>query len=703
MPVPLPRLADLIDADGLQSLMSDFYEVARIPMSIVDLEGRVLVGVGWQDVCTKFHRVHPETCKACLESDTKLSAGIPPGEFRIYRCKNHMWDAATPLMVRDQQIGNVFCGQFFFEGESIDHELFRRQARRYGFDEREYIAALDGVPRLTRATLDRGLAFFTKLAQMVSRLGDANFTLARTVSERDTLTQSLHDSQADLARAQGVSQTGSWRLDVHHNVLTWSEEAHHIFAVPPATSLSYDTFLASVHPDDRAAVDEAWRAALTGKRYDIDHRIVVGGEIKWVRECAELELDAGGALLGGFGTVQDITERKRLEGELRENVARLAEANRLKDEFLSTLSHELRTPLSAVVGWSHLLLGGQLPGDRTRQALEAIDRNAKAQLALVSDLLDVARVIRGQLRLDVREVQLGDCLNAALDAVRPAADAKQIALAVSIDPHAPIAGDPDRLQQILWNVLSNAVKFTPPGGRVDVSLSDGKGHVQVSVRDTGIGIAPEFMPHIFEQFRQADGSFTRAHAGLGLGLAIVRHLVELHGGEVTADSEGPGRGATFTVTFRVSPAAGRTPATADPATSSSGTGCAKNPLSGLRILVVDDEPDAVEYLNVLLGDLGAEVRTAGLAGEGFAMVQQWRPAVIVSDIAMPGEDGFSFIHRVRLLPERLGGATPMVALTAHAGPVERARALEAGFLEHLVKPFEPASLVAVLRALPPSP
>ena len=702
MPVPLPRLADLVDTAGLQSLMDDFYEVARIPMSIVDLEGRVLVGVGWQDICVRFHRVHPETCKACRESDTQLSAGIPPGEFRIYRCKNHMWDAATPLMVRDHQVGNVFSGQFFFEGESIDYELFRRQARRYGFEEQEYIAALDRVPRLARATLDRGLAFFTKLAQMVSRLGDANLTLARTVSERDQLTQSLRDSQADLARAQGVAQTGSWRLDVHRNVLTWSQEVYRIFGVPPGTALTYESFLASVHPDDQAAVDEAWQAAVTGRPYDIDHRIVVGGEIKWVRERAELEFDAGGALLGGFGTVQDVSERKRLEGELRQNVTQLAEANRLKDEFLSTLSHELRTPLSAVVGWTHLLLSGQLPGDRRRQALEAIDRNARAQLALVSDLLDVARVVRGQLRLDVREVQLGDCLNAALDAIRPAADARQITLTSSIDPHPDVAGDSDRLQQVLWNLLSNAVKFTPPGGRVDVSLSHGESQVQVTVRDTGIGIAPEFMPHLFEQFRQADGSFTRAHGGLGLGLAIVRHLVELHGGEVRAESDGPGRGASFTVAFRVSSANRAVAAKADPVGDTARHGPTQNPLAGLTVLVVDDEPDTGEYLKVMLGGLGAEVRAAGSASQGFEIVQQWRPGVVVCDIAMPGEDGYAFLRRVRSLPEERGGRTPLVALTAHAGPGDRTRALEAGFLQHLAKPLEPASLVAVLTALPPN-
>jgi PAS domain S-box-containing protein len=691
---PLSALADVIDAPALQSLMEDFYDLARIPMAIIDVEGRILVGAGWQDVCTRFHRVHPETCKACIESDTQLTAGLAPGECRLYRCKNHMWDVATPLMVRDRHMGNVFSGQFFFDDETIDYEAFRQQARTYGFDEEAYLAALDRAPRLSRERLDRGLVFFKNLAHMVSRLGDRNVTLARTIAERDALMQSGRERQADLNRAQAVARTGSWRLDVQRNVLSWSEEAHRVFGVPVGTPLSYESFIQAVHPDDRGTVNRAWQAALTGQPYDLDHRIVVGDVEKWVRERAELEFDENGQLLGGFGTVQDITERKRLEAELLEHVDQLAEANRVKDEFLSTLSHELRTPLNAVLGWSHLLLGGALDGDTRHRALEAIDRNARAQLRLVNDVLDVARIASGKLRLEPKDVDVGDCLHAALDAVRPAADAKQIAVVSSMAPGLVVPADADRLQQVFWNLLSNAVKFTPPGGRVEVALRQNGDHAEVTVRDTGIGIAPEFLPHVFQRFRQADGSTTRPHSGLGLGLAIVRHLVELHGGEVKGESGGLGHGATFTVLLR---GAGR----------ADGSGRSRRgrrrprtvALRGRRVLVVDDQGDARDLLRVMLGELGAEVRTVATAQEGHAEVEAWGPDVIVCDIAMPGEDGYAFLRRVRALPADRGRDTPTVAVTANAGPRDRAKALAAGFTAYVPKPLDPEALATIVARL----
>ena len=693
-------LDDLIDANGLQSLMNDFYDVAGIPMSIIDIDGRTLVGVGWQDACTKFHRVHPDTCRACLESDTQLTTGIPPGEFRLYRCKNHMWDVATPLMVRDRQMGNVFCGQFFFDDETIDYDLFRRQARRYLFDEDEYLAALDRVPRLSRAKLERGLQFFKKLAQMVSRLGDANLTLARTISERDNLTQSLRESQADLARAQAVAQTGSWRLDVRSNVLLWSDEVYRMFGVPRGTRLTYDTFLAAIHPEDRAAVDRAWKAALEGQPYDVDHRIRVGAREKWVRERAELEFDAEGRLEGGFGTVQDITERKRLEAELRANVRRLREANRLKDEFLSTLSHELRTPLNAVFGWTQMLLKDAVPRETQRHALEAIDRNARAQVGLVNDVLDVARVVSGKLRLELKDVDVVSCLDAALDAVRPAAAAKQIEVQCWIGEHAAVQADPGRLQQVLWNLLSNAVKFTPAGGRIDVSVDQVNDCLEVSVQDTGIGIDPVFLPHVFDRFRQADGSSTRSHAGLGLGLAIVRHLVELHGGDVRASSDGPGCGATFTVSLRTGGGAAAL-ARQEGGVNADGDGMAAAPgsLAGVRVLAVDDEADARELLALMLGTWGAEVRAVATVRDALAAVQAWRPHVIICDIAMPGQDGYTFLRRLQSLAVDQGGTTPALALTASVGAAERAKALAAGFIEHVTKPVQPERLAKVVLKL----
>jgi PAS domain S-box-containing protein len=315
-------LSDMIDTRAIQSLMDDFHKLVPIPMSIVDLNGKVLVGVGWQAICTRFHRTHPETRRHCLERDTQLSAGLLQGESKLYRCKNSMWEIATPIMVGGQHVGNVFSGQFFFDDEPLDYEFFRSQAQRYGFDEEKYILALEAVPRLSRESVDTSMAFFMKFADLLSKLSYSNIKLARSLTQQDTLMHSLQQSEEDLNFAQAVARTGSWRLDVRLNRLAWSDEAHRIFGISKGTPLTYEAFLDTVHPDDRDYVDREWAAALGGDPYDIEHRIVVGDKVKWVRERAELEFDASGSLLGGFGTVQDITERKRVEAALLESEAR---------------------------------------------------------------------------------------------------------------------------------------------------------------------------------------------------------------------------------------------------------------------------------------------------------------------------------------------------------------------------------------------
>ncbi|MEN6338284.1 MAG: GAF domain-containing protein, partial [Phycisphaerales bacterium] len=318
----MPQLADIIDCGGVQSLVEDFYRLAHIPMSIIDLQGRVLVGVGWQDICTRFHRVHPGTCRHCIESDTQLSADLAPGDCRLYRCKNNMWDIATPLLVGDRHVGNLFSGQFFFKDEPVDRELFRSQARRYGFDEQEYLAALDAVPRLGRDAVDTGMAFLTKLARMLSQLSFSNAQLAHSLEERGTLMESLRESRERLNRAQEIAHLGSWELDLSTGVLTWSDEVYRLFGLKPQEfEATYEAFLNAIHPDDRAAVDAAYSGSVReGKSsYEIEHRIVrrETGEVRWVREkCQHVKDEAGNVVLSR-GMVLDITSRKRQEQHLQ--------------------------------------------------------------------------------------------------------------------------------------------------------------------------------------------------------------------------------------------------------------------------------------------------------------------------------------------------------------------------------------------------
>jgi PAS domain S-box-containing protein len=311
------ELADILDVPAVQSLMYDLHELTHITIALVDLKGNIPVSVGWQDICTKFHRVHPETCKHCVESDTRLSLGVLPGDFKLYKCKNNMWDVVTPLIVDGQHIGNIFSGQFFFDDEPLDYELFRSQARKYGFNEDEYIAMLEKVPRLSREAVNKNMSFFVKLANMISQLSHSNFKLARSLRERDILVDKLEKSREDLDRAQAVGNIGSWRLDVRTKELTWSDENHRIFGIPKGTHLTYETLLSQTHPDDREYVDSKWKAGLKGEPYDIEHRIVVDGKIKWVRKKAHFEFDKSGKVIGGFGITQDITERKEAEERLK--------------------------------------------------------------------------------------------------------------------------------------------------------------------------------------------------------------------------------------------------------------------------------------------------------------------------------------------------------------------------------------------------
>ncbi|HZI17835.1 MAG TPA: ATP-binding protein [Pyrinomonadaceae bacterium] len=406
-----------------------------------------------------------------------------------------------------------------------------------------------------------------------------------------------------------------------------------------------------------------------------------------------------------------VAELKRSEEErekllLREQAAReeAEAANRLKDEFLATLSHELRTPLTSIIGWAGLMRAGQVRGEAKAQALETIERNAKVQAQLIDDLLDVSRIISGKLLLDTREVNLGAAVADSILAVRPAADARHIRLTFADESgRAMVAGDPARLQQVAWNLLSNAVKFTPEGGEVRVRLEREGAQARLTVSDTGKGIPAEFLPRVFDRFRQADSTTTRAHGGLGLGLAIVRHLVELHGGTAAAESAGVGLGSTFSVTLPLTPASARAGVGTDhPARRENAAPRRRQPafaLEGLRVLVVDDEDDTRKVITAVIAQHGAEVVACGSAREALDTLRRWRPDVLMSDIGMPGEDGYALIRQVRALPPDRGGRTPAAALTAYAREEDRTRALAAGYQLHVPKPFSAHELIAAVSDL----
>lgn len=409
--------------------------------------------------------------------------------------------------------------------------------------------------------------------------------------------------------------------------------------------------------------------------------------------------DSSGHIIGASKTARDVTEREQLLVREKQARTRAEEASRLKDDFLATVSHELRTPLNAILGWAQLLRVGNLDDDRARHAIDVIERNARTQAQVIEDILDVQRIITGKLRLEVQTLMPAPTVESALESVRHAAEAKGVRLHANLDPQAgPISGDPARLQQIVWNLLSNSIKFTPPGGRVEVRLAGIDSAIEIMVSDTGEGIDPQFLPHVFDRFRQADASTTRTSTGLGLGLAIVRHLVELHGGTVIAESAGKGQGATFTVQLPIRREA--RPVVEDERRAGPEPPLQPTPrLDGIRVLVVDDEPDARDLLRQILAECGAEVRDAESARQGMDLLATWKPHVIVSDIGMPGEDGYTFIRKVREQEAGPGARIPAIALSAYARSEDRLRALMAGYQVHVPKPVEPVEFALVVAGL----
>ncbi|MEG4211961.1 response regulator [Microcoleus sp. S13_B4] len=459
-----------------------------------------------------------------------------------------------------------------------------------------------------------------------------------------------------------------------------------------------------VHPEDRDRVVTDWLAWMKkSQEYSNEFRLAGSETVRWVHVQSSPMFSDLGKLMGHVGTVRDVTDRKQAEEErsrlIREQVARqeAERANQMKDEFLAILSHELRTPLNAILGWSRLLRTKTFDQDTIEKALETIERNAKSQSQLIEDILDVSRILRGKLNLNKHPIRLESAIKLAIDSLQPLTEEKSIVIELTCSPNVgEVIGDFDRLQQIVWNLLSNAIKFSPQEGKVEVRLESVGDEAQIEIIDSGIGIAPDFLPYVFDRFRQADSSTTRSYGGLGLGLAIVRHLVELHGGRVQAENN-PGEGAKFTVAL---PVAQRNALAADNDWSPLNDATEVLPtLANLQLLVVDDDDDTREFLIALLEDEGALVRSATSVAEALAGLESYWPDLLLSDIGMPQADGYELIARVREMELLRGGKMPAIALTAYAREEERQQALEAGFQMHLSKPVDINKLIAAIANL----
>lgn len=526
----------------------------------------------------------------------------------------------------------------------------------------------------------------------------------RDVSER----RSAERSQALLAGIVESSEDAIVSKTLDGVIQSWNSGAEKLLGYKPSEVIgqSITLIVPTDRLDEEASILEKLRR---GER--IEHfetiRVTKSGKLIPLSLTVSPIRDRNGEIIGASKIARDISERKRAEEEREQLLARemnlraaAESASRIKDEFLATVSHELRTPLNAILGWSTVLARGTADAAITARAIESIERNAKSQAQLIEDLLDVSRIISGKMRLDIQPILITPIVRAAIDSIRPAAEAKDIKLEIIVDPAADkLRADESRLQQMIWNLLSNSIKFTPRHGSVEVRIGRADSMAEIAVKDSGEGITKEFLPFVFDRFQQADVSITRKHGGLGLGLAITRHLVEMHGGTIEADSPGLGLGSTFRIKL---PLAAVAPQTA----SASGQLAEKNSphtqppnLSGVKILAIDDSNDARELLKVVLEKFGADVAIASSVSEGIEVLAGWKPDVIVCDIGMPEEDGYSFIQKVRMLAPQEGGNTPAVALTGYVRVEDRMRALAAGYQMFVPKPVEANELASIIGAL----
>ncbi len=553
------------------------------------------------------------------------------------------------------------------------------------------------------------------------------------ITERKLAEKALRENEELYRTLFDLSPMAVYTIDASGVILNFNRHAAELWGREPALRDADQRFCGSFKmfrpdgtfmPHDQCPMAEV----VSGKISAVNNGEVLierpdGSQITVLVNIRPLKNDRG-ELTGAINCFYDITERKQTEEKLKnlmdkEKAARAeAEtANRVKDEFLAIVSHELRTPLNAIVGWTHLLKHGKLDQSQSERAIQTIDRNATAQTAIISELLDVSSIISGKLKLDMKPVDLADVITEAVDVVRPAADAKGIEVVTSLDRKAGlVAGEFVRLQQVLWNLLTNAIKFTPNEGRVEVQTKSLGTHVAIVITDTGAGIPADFLPYVFERFQQADASERRTHGGLGLGLSIARNLTEMHGGSVIAESEGEGRGARFTVTLPTLAVSAVTPSLltsqdGNPGFSVSGQERSRGDseeqrlalepdiLKGVRILAVDDQADTGELIILALTGYGAEVRACTSAVEACTMIKKWKPEVIVSDIGMPGEDGYDLMRQIRALAPESGGQIPGVALTGYAAAVDESKAYAAGYQAHLTKPVALRELAATVAQL----
>ena len=569
-------------------------------------------------------------------------------------------------------------------------------------------------PMLHRITRGEAISDWqTQRLRKDGQLVEVYLSVTPVLDETTTLLGAIHvvrwyskasqlDPQMLLAAIFESADDAIITKDLNGVVTSWNPGAERMYGYEAAEMIGkpISILIPSDQPDEEPNILRRIRSGQPVEHYETKRQTKDGRIIDISLTVSPIR-DSKGNIVGASKIARDITEKKRIEVREREAKQRAEALSRSKDEFIATVSHELRTPMTAILGWVRMLASGQLKPDAQKRAFEVIERNARSQAQLIEDLLDMSRIISGKLKLTMTRVDLSTLIAAVVESHRPTAEMKSIRVRTVIDSSVEyVVADQERLRQVLWNLLSNALKFTPSGGHVQISLDRADSLARISVIDDGIGIQPEFLPHVFDRFSQADSSITRFHGGLGMGLSIVKSIVELHGGEVSVSSSGEGKGATFSVMLPLVTTASRRKQE-----FASAEALLEEPLmysrdlAGLKLLLVDDEPDTCEMLSFLLEGCGAEVRTANSATDALEQLKTWSPNVLICDIGMPAIDGYELIRRIRSDETLRNAHIPAVALTALARIEDRVKALSAGYQMHVAKPIEPVELVSMIASV----
>ncbi len=688
------ELSDIVDSDILQSLMDNFYTVTRMGVSVMDIKGKMLVTTGLQDICNLFHRMHPDTKRACTESNIQFSSGIAPGKFRIYRCKNNMWNIATPLIVGDHHVGNIFLGQFLFENEEPERKTFRRQAQHYGFDEQLYMDALDKVPRWSRKNIDAVMHFFSQFANLIASLSYGNIKLAWSIAEKDALVKEVRLSQERLTLAVEGTHVGLWDWRVQTGEVFFNEQWAYMlgYTLDELQPLSINTWIKLTHSEDLAHSEELLQKHFQGESefYRCEARMKhKNGHWIWFLDQGKVfEWDEKRRPYRMAGTHQDITDLKEAQ--------RLAEAgSQAKSEFLANMSHEIRTPLNGIIGMLQLLKTTGTTKEQ-KEYVETAIHSSKRLTRLLSDILDLSRVEAGKLEISMEPFDFIDAMDAIFQLFSPSAKEKNIDLRLNIDPNIPryLVGDVARLQQVLSNLVGNAIKFTNEG-YIEIeahplpSTPPDEYHILFSTTDTGIGINKETQERLFSPFTQADGSYKRQFQGAGLGLAISKRLVTLMDGFITVESEKDvGSSFRFSIPFK---------RTETPQHDQTSPKTIVIPES-VNVLVAEDDMTSRIIVEKFLEKQGHHVEAVNNGAQALIKMQEESFDLVFMDVQMPILNGVEATKAIRR-----GSAgenhrhIPIIAMTAYAMEGDKENFLTAGANDYIAKPVDLDELEALFE------